>query len=115
MTTLEEQAEDPVDVTLASEAPGAYRLESTDLAEADELTPDGEFPEHGSFLAVTRLSQSGEPKNGSSREFLECPQALAAYLVDLEVADGDTFTVSKSWKTDGNRWDFAVDAGIQAP
>lgn len=113
MTTLEDQAEDPVDVTLAADAAGAYRLESVDLAEADDLTEDGEFPQHGRFLAVTRLNQHGEPRNGTGREFLECPQALAAYLVDEGVSEGDTFTVSRSFKTDGGRWDFVVDTGVQ--
>jgi hypothetical protein len=40
--------------------------------------------------------------------FIECPQALAAWLVEHEIADGDWFRITSVQKVD-RRWQYSVE------
>lgn len=100
MTDLEEKAQETPEVSLARQsAPGAYRLEDTELIEADSLTGEGEFPEFGEFVETT--NSSGET------EYVEVPQDLAAQLVEHEIGTGDHFRIVQVSKIDGS-WEYEI-------
>jgi hypothetical protein len=67
-----------------------------ELVPADELTPDGEFPQYGDFLHVG--TESGT-------QWIECPRALAAWIVDTGLSIGDGFRIRTVTKVDGE-WDY---------
>lgn len=98
---LSEKAEASPDVDLARQsAPGAYRLETDELVPADDLTPDGDFPEYGDFLEVSTTR---------GRRYIECPQALAEWLVDHDLKPGeDWFRIVAVRKVDG-QWVYDVE------
>lgn len=97
---IEDKAQETPDVDLARQsAPGAYRLESTELTDANDVTPEGDFPEYGDFLEVT--GTSGE-------QFIECPAALARWLVDNGIEAGDGFRIVSVQKVDGE-WEYDCD------
>lgn len=97
-----EQAEQP-DVKLARDsAPGLYVLTTDELQGADEITAEGEFPQYGDFLEVGRPNAEGEVER---TEFIECPAALAGWLVGKEIGIGDSFRVLDVWKEDGS-WQY---------
>lgn len=108
MTDLEDKAAggDGPEVVLAPDGPGYYRLEDRQLVEAEELSPEGEFPKYGEFLEVVRLTRTGEPRGPS--EYLECTQDLARKLIDLSLGAGDKFTVKSTSKDNRGRWSWVV-------
>lgn len=71
MDDLRDKASGSVDATRASDLDGEYRIESTALYDADDVTPAGEYPEYGDWL---RLVDDGG--------YVECPRGLAAVLVE---------------------------------
>lgn len=97
---LKDKAKDRPEVQLARQsAPGAYRMLTTELVSAEDLTPEGEFPEYGDFLQVGRVGTD-------ATQYIECPAALARYLVnDLEAAEGDQFRIESVTKIDGE-WQY---------
>lgn len=99
---IEEKARSSPDVDLARQSgPGVYRFETGDLEPADELTPEGEFPEYGDFLQVTE-------RRGGTR-FIECPAALAEWLVEQEPEPGGFwFRIQTVQKVDGE-WQYHVE------
>lgn len=101
MTSLEDKAAESPEVDLARQsAPGAYVLESLDLVDADDLTPEGEFPQFGDFLEVT--GTAGE-------QYIECPQDLARQLVeDLDADVGTAFRILDVTKIDGS-WSYEIE------
>lgn len=110
MTSLEDKAQESPDVDLARQsAPGAYRLLDNELVAADELTPEGEFPQYGDFLHVGRLGPGagdGEVEQ-KGEQYIECPQGLARWLVkNCEV--GDDFRIVSVQKVDGE-WRYDCD------
>jgi len=106
MTSLEDVASSGVDVILASELLESwYRLETTDVTEADDLSPEGEFPQYGRFLQVPEFSNIDGAERGETH--IEVPRNLAQWLV--ENADlGDLFEVMTCEKRDGE-WFFDVE------
>ena len=116
MTSLDEKAQAAPDVDLARQsAPGLYQLKSTELVEADQLTPEGKFPEYGEFLEVVRPRGAGE--DATWREdlhYVECPQGLAAWLVDNEIGEGDAFRIRTVQKVDGN-WEYSCERPTDLP
>jgi len=106
MTSLEDVASAGVDVILASDLVESwYRLETTDVTEADDLSPEGEFPQYGRFLQVTEFSNIDGAERGETH--IELPRHLAQWLV--ENADlGDRFEVMACEKRDGE-WFFDVE------
>lgn len=105
MTDIEEKAEASPEVDLVRQsAPGVYRLETTELVGADDLTGEGSFPQYGDFLRVS-TSHGGENPQWDAEQYIECPQALAQWLVDHEVGEGDAFRIRDVTKVDGE-WQY---------
>lgn len=109
MTDLRDHAEshrgDGPEIVLTSDLPQrpGSTIVSLELIDSDELTEEGQFPQHGSFLEV-------ETPDGET-EYWECPGGLAAYVVavaeeqevELETAILDVQQVSK---TPSGEWRF---------
>ena len=116
MTSLDEKAQASPDVDLARQsAPGLYRLETDELVSADELTPKGEFPQYGDFLEVSRPAGTGEDARWREEvHYVECPQGLAAWLVEEEVGVGDPFRIQTVQKVDGN-WEYGCEVPSDLP
>lgn len=75
------------------------------MADANDLTPEGQFPEFGSFLAV-------ETEDGAA-EFWECPSSLASTVVEIvDEADGAiegaVLEVDEVVKTPSGEWRFVA-------
>lgn len=106
MTSIHDKAEGSPDVDLARQsAPGAYVLLTEELTEADELTDEGEFPEYGDFLQVAKAKQSGDGIEEGPERYIECPAALARWLVEAGVEVGQPFRVVSNRKVDGE-WEY---------
>jgi len=95
---IQDKAETPTeDIDLARySAARAYKLLTDELVPADELTPDGEFPQYGDFLHVG--TETGT-------QWIECPRALAAWIVDAGLSVGDGFRIRTVSKVDGE-WEY---------
>jgi hypothetical protein len=65
---------------------------SDDLTEADDLTAEGEFPMFGHFLHV---------QTDDGKQWIECPQDLARFLVDHDAEPGYVFRIVAVSKRDG--------------
>lgn len=103
---INDKAVETPDVMLMRDAQySGFILEDTELAEADDITAEGEFPEFGEFLECSVTE-------GGRSVFVECPQSLAAGLVELEIAAGDGFRIGEAVKRDG-AWDVDVSAGVE--
>mgnify|MGYP006287405629 CR=1 FL=1 len=104
---LGDKAEETPDVRLARDSsPGLYQFVTDELVNADVLTGEEQFPQYGDFLEV------GRPQSGATI-FIECPQALAAWLVENEVETDDWFRITSVQKVD-RRWQYSVEVA-QAP
>jgi len=98
------QADQP-EISLARQsAPGLYQLETDELIEADDLTEEGQFPQYGTFLKVM-TSNGGREITFDKEEYIECPSALAKWLVDTEIEIGEFFRIQSVRKIDGN-WQY---------
>jgi hypothetical protein len=95
---IQDKAETPTeDIDLARySAARAYKLLTDELVPADELTPDGEFPQYGDFLHVG--TETGT-------QWIECPRSLAAWIVDADLSVGDGFRIRTVSKVDGE-WEY---------
>lgn len=104
---LNDKAQAAPDVTLAGDLlESAYEVDDTELVAADDLTPEGEFPQFGDFLPVREYS----PYDGTARgqTHIEVPQQLAEILVERDLTDGRRWVVAESRKVDG-QWQFEVE------
>jgi hypothetical protein len=113
VTTLGDKSADRPEVSLVRQsAPGLYRLpEVEELAEvelvaADDLTPEGDFPEYGEFLEV-EVTGGGENPRITGTEFVECPSALARWVVE-NGEPGGWFRIRSVRKVDG-AWQYDVE------
>lgn len=108
MDELRELAEaDDTDVVLARESHGRYRLDGPPV-QADDISPEGEFPKYGRYLPVMRLSPEGGQEKGPA--WLECPRGLAEVLVDLDLdEEGADFLITQVSKSADGAWKFVVD------
>lgn len=109
MTSLSDKATETPDVTLAGNLlESAYELHEDDpeLVPADDVTPEGEFPQYGDFMPVQEFS----PYDGTDRgeTYVEVPQALARWLVENEISADDRWKVVQSRKVDGE-WQFELE------
>lgn len=75
---------------LPQEPPGLIVRDT--LVDADEISDEGQFPEHGKWLKVVPESLKTESGWADEPEFWECPSALAQEVVDElpDDADGPT-------------------------
>jgi len=97
---LNDKARSNPDVELARDLiESEWSLKSTELTGADELTPEGEFPQYGDFAEAHEFS----PVDGTNRgeRYIEIPAALAQWLVENEIGVGDRFQVKQVQKVDG--------------
>lgn len=110
MTSLDEKAENDggIEVLLASDSAGVYRLLDDELTSHEDIREPGEFPEYGEFLAACQVRATDNEFIDDEDVWLECPGALAEELVQLAVEPGDVFAVSKPQKSVGGRWSFSV-------
>lgn len=109
MTDLADHAKtgDGPEIVLTGDLPQrpASTIVSSTLVDHDDLTEEGQFPQHGKFLEV-------ETPEGET-EFWECAGSLAGAV--MEVADeeelepeGATLNVSQVSKTPSGEWRFVI-------
>lgn len=108
MTDIEDLASTARDVIRAGEAADVpYRLETTDTTDADDISPEDEFPRFGSFLDVTALDGDGVDLGP---RWIECPGGLARELVDKDLVDaGAEFQIVHESKDDSGAWTFEIE------
>lgn len=105
---ISEKAEDTPDIDLVRQsAPAVYRLESLELRNADDLTGPESFPEFGDFLSVVSTSGGDQP-SWTDERWIECPSALAQFLVENNISDGDCFRIRSVTKVDGE-WQYSAE------
>lgn len=85
---------------------GEFRHETTELVDADELTPEGEFPEYGEYLLCEERSAVDHTPRGEV--YVEVCSQLAERLV--EIGTGRWWNVTGVEKVDG-AWVVDVEAG----
>lgn len=99
MTTLSEKADRGPRVVLAGDlVESQYSHDVEELMNADELTPEGEFPQYGDFLPVEERSQMDGTFRGEC--YVEVPAALAEWLVE-NTEPGDWWQVRAAEKVEG--------------
>jgi len=91
-------------VTDAAETEAGYRILSLELAEPDGIGTD-EFPQFGHWLEVEELRDGA----GIGELHVECPQSLAAGLVENGAEIGDVFEVVSAEKSGRGRWLIEVE------
>lgn len=99
---LKDKAADTVDVSLSNQLTGSvYEIVTDELVEADELTPEGEFPQYGDFLKVEEYSPVDDTERGETH--IEVPRDLAKWLVDELMPESETnrFRIVSHQKVDG--------------
>jgi predicted double-glycine peptidase len=105
MTSLQEKAENAVDVVRAQVAiDQLYRLEDKDLIAADEIGNE-DYPQYGDFADVTAIDANGK-KLGD--RWLECPSGLAESLVEANVQVGDAFWIQAVTEHEDGAWSYEV-------
>ena len=84
-----------------------YRLQDTDTTDADDISPEGEFPQFGDFLTVVALDSNAA---ALGPRWLECPGGLARALVDRDlVSEGAQFEVVDASKDESGAWTFDIE------
>jgi hypothetical protein len=84
-----------------------YRLLDTDTTDADDISPEGEFPQFGDFLDVLALDGNAA---ALGPRWLECPGGLARALVDGDlVSDDAQFQVVDASKDESGAWTFDIE------
>lgn len=85
------------------------RIATSDLVDCDDLTPEGQFPEHGEFLEMRRVDD-GETV------YWECSQALAEVVVDAvdesegeHALPGTEIDIDMAAKASGGEWRFGLE------
>jgi hypothetical protein len=108
-----------VEIVLAPEMAGAYRMQDASLTAAEQIgDPDG-FPDHGLFLPVYTVRVEGSASNQPSlvdgeEQLLEIPLMLEQELDRLGIESGETFAVSQPRKAEGGRWIMDVRGPVGA-
>lgn len=97
------------EIVLARDLPTkpAAKLSGGGLHAADDLTPEGQFPEFGQFLKVFPESLEGTGW-ADEPEYWECPQSLASMIVeelgDDEDPTGLAVKIRQVVKDPGGAW-----------
>jgi len=103
---LSDVAQDSAEVILARDQQGrAFEIVTAGAMEADEITPEGEFPQYGEFLPC-RNSPDG------SSVYVELPQGLAQELTrdgSPDPREGLVFVVNSIRKTADGSWRYDVE------
>lgn len=107
------QGEGP-EVVLPADQPDrpAVRLLESDLYLADDLTPEGQFPEFGDFLRVQAVDLENEPlEDEPDEEYWSAPKALANVLVEWAGENEEELTnlvvdVDSVHKTPTGEWRY---------
>lgn len=110
MTDIRDHAESGggPEIVLTGDLPQrpAAEISDADLVDHDDLTDEGQFPSHGSFLEV-------ETPDGET-EYWECAGGLASAIV--EMADemeseitGLRLSVDQVSKTPSGEWRYVID------
>lgn len=108
---LNDKAQETPDIDLIRDAQySAFRLVSTELTPADELTGEDDFPQFGDFAECE--IPDGDGGTAAEEVYVEVPQDLAAQLVELGIGEGDEFRVGEVTKVDGE-WAVDVKAGSE--
>lgn len=108
-----------VEVILAPDMTGVYRIRDVSLTAAEEIgAPDG-FPEHGLFLPVMTLTLEGTATNqpnltSDEKALLEVPLVLEQKLDKLGLGPEDTFEIHQPRKAEGGRWIMDVNGQVGA-
>jgi len=99
MDDLRKKADSGPDAVRLEDAIGqSFRVQNPALYDADAISEEGSYPKYGDWL---------ETENG----FLECPEGLAAELVEAVDGDGLSFPVvisiesaelDEKWRVDSN-------------
>lgn len=99
MTSIEDIAEESVTVYRPDDTRGVQlTILEFDTVDADEVSPEDEFPEFGDWMPV-------EDEDGNET-YVEMPQGLARLLLDADAEAGDTFEVLSVSKGVDGRWRF---------
>lgn len=106
MKSLDDVAESGPDVVLTSGlVESVFALQEMAVYEADDVSPDGEFPQYGEFLRCDEFSPTDGTERGET--YVECPAALARWLVD-EADVGDRWQVTEAEKID-DEWQITAE------
>lgn len=96
------------EVRLARDSVGAYRMESDELVEADEISDKDEFPKFGDFLPTRELKQVGGEVQLGEQVLVEVPGALAKQLVEQNVEPGEGFRIQSVRKNAAGEWEYGT-------
>lgn len=92
-----------------------------DVTPADELTPEGQFPEYGQFVAVRRYNGGGYE---DEEVWWNLPSGLAA-LIEMEIEEAGgyekvepeqvTVDIDFAGKSEAGEWKFSGDVNVRDP
>jgi hypothetical protein len=108
MTSLRDRAEggSSPEIVLAADQPHRPEAEilEDELVPADDITPEGDFPEYGSFLRV---------RVGGSEEWWETPQSFAEEVIEVAEAfecdvAGLRINVAEVLKAASGEWQYSI-------
>lgn len=102
------EASDAPDVYLPRDSIGLYRLESDELEDCDDITPEGEFPQYGDFLKAVEAQGGANPSWANERCFVSCPGDLAKKIVEIGIEQGDVFRIESARKGADGNWVYSV-------
>jgi len=104
------------EIVLAPDMTGVYRLRDVQFTEAEQIGDPGQFPEHGYFLPMTRVSVQDAATDPSWSDgedvLLETPLALEQALERIGASPGDVVSVYQPSKSEGGRWTMTVDGPV---
>lgn len=105
---------------LGAEPRGELAMTSWDeVSQADDITPEGQFPEYGQFIEVHRYNGGGYDDEAV---WWELPSGLAALIeIELEEAGGYeevepeqvTVDIDFAGKSDSGEWKFSGDVKVR--
>jgi len=110
MAELGDRAGAPdLEVILAPETAGLYRLQSRSIVPAEDIGQPGGFPEFGKFVRVDQMDVRDGQFVAGNEALLETPLFLEQELVKLDASEGSIFAISQPRKAEGGRWIMDVE------
>lgn len=111
MTSLRDHAASTggPEIVLTAELAGhTGRIAESTLTSADQISDDGEFPQHGVFLAVHEEDPTKPEGWDDEKTYWECPSALSQMIVDEldddEEAIGLGVQITRTWGGGQEPW-----------